>query len=230
MFSVDYWNSSVEDPGKFDVLGELARIAKALSHGKRLELVELLAQRERSVDALASLAGMGVTTVSSHLQILKQAGLVQTRRTGTTIHYRLAGDDVAALYVAMKRVGIQRLPDLRDAVSTFMADDYTVEPDDAVIDTSAITADTVVLDVRPAEEYEAGHFPGAVSIPLNELEQRHSELPAGRPVVVYCRGQFCKFARVAARWLRSVGYSASATDEGVLDWRVSPMVELDSTE
>lgn len=220
------------DPGnigsadKASVFESLATVVKALANGRRLELVELLAQGEHSVDALARMSGMGVTTVSGHLQTLKQAGLVGTRRERTTIFYRLAGDDVAELFLAAKRVGLRRYPELRQTLVEYMeqADGGRTIPS---IDPSAVTSEMTVVDVRPREEFDAGHFPGAVSIPLAELPDRYRELPDGAEVVVYCRGEICSLAREAVRWLSDHGVDAKAIAEGVVEWRVSKEVDLD---
>ncbi|MDH6281677.1 ArsR/SmtB family transcription factor [Prescottella agglutinans] len=219
------------DPGnigsadKASVFESLARVVKAMANGRRLELIELLAQGEHSVETLARMTGMGVTTVSGHLQTLKQSGLVATRRERTTIFYRLAGDDVAEFFLAAKRVGLRHYPDLRQTLVEYMeqADAGRTAPS---IDPSAVTSEMTVVDVRPTEEFEAGHFPGALSIPLAELPDRYREIPTGTEVVVYCRGEFCSLAREAARWLGDHGVDAKAMDEGVVEWRVSKEVDL----
>lgn len=201
------------DPDTYD---QLARIAKAMANGTRLALLELMAQGEQSVEALARGTGVKLTSASSHLQVLKTAGLVRTRREGTTIHYRLAGVDVARLVVAMTEVGAAHLPELRDrlghdAVAEF-SDDLAARMRSGAV---------VVLDVRPRAEFAAGHLPGAVSIPGDELAGRIGELPDRTHVVVYCRGELCAMARDAAALLRSRGVSAAAMDEGILEWRAA---------
>lgn len=215
---------------KLVVYEQLARVSKALASGKRLHLLELLAQAERSVEVLARESGLGVTSVSSHLQILRAAGLVRTRRERTTIFYRLAGAEVADLFVGMKDFGLENLPDLRDALSDYLS---TAGHDEAGETTVArrdvTTGDVVMLDVRPRPEFDAGHYPGAVSIPLVELPARIGELSTDRLVVVYCRGEFCRLAREAARMLRAAGVDAAAMDEGVLEWLASGEVALDAT-
>ncbi len=210
---------------KTAVFESLAQVVKAMANGRRLELIELLAQGEHSVETLARMSDTGVTTVSGHLQTLKQAGLVSTRRERTTIYYRLAGDDVAELFLAAKSVGLRRYPDLRQTLVAYMeqADAGRTTPS---IDPSAVTSAMTVVDVRPREEFDAGHFPGSVSIPLAELPDRYREIPAGTEVVVYCRGEFCRLAREAARWLGDQGIDAKAMDEGVVEWRVSKEVDL----
>ncbi|MCO4238913.1 metalloregulator ArsR/SmtB family transcription factor [Pseudarthrobacter raffinosi] len=211
-----------------DAYAHVARIGKAISSGNRLELLELLAQAEQSVDSLSRLSGMGVTTVSAHLQVLKGAGLVRTRRDGTRIHYRLAGPEVAGLFVAMKNMAARVLPGL----STIDGEkDSGSGRDDSVplIRTIEEIREAYMLDVRPAHEYQAGHYPGAASIPLDELASRIGEVPRDRRVIVYCRGEFCRLARDAARLMRGQGIDAYAMDEGVLEWRASGDVDLTAT-
>lgn len=215
---------------KLAVYEQLARVAHAMANGKRLHLLELLAQSERSVELLAHDAGLGMTSVSSHLQILRAAGLVQTRRAGTAVFYRLSGPDVAELFVTLKNVGLAQSPALRAVVGKYLSSDEDIGMVVPLIGRSSVVgADVVMLDVRLSHEYNAGHYPGAISIPLGELAGRISEVPAGRQVVVYCRGEFCKLAGDAARMLRAVGVDAAAMDEGVLEWRASSDVVLDAT-
>lgn len=217
-----------EDGRKLEVYDQLSRVASAMANGKRLHLLELLAQSERSVELLARDAGLGLTSVSSHLQILRGAGLVRTRRDGTAIYYRLAGPEVADLFVTMKSVGLKRVPALRAAMTEYLAGDAS-ETDSPTVGLSQVTdTDVVMLDVRPRHEYDAGHYPGAASIPLSELAARIGEVPSGRQVVVYCRGELCKLAGDAARMLRAAGIDAAAMDEGILEWRASSEVVLDA--
>ncbi|WP_104173287.1 metalloregulator ArsR/SmtB family transcription factor [Arthrobacter sp. Y81] len=224
---MESWNKRPAGGEKLEVFDQLAQVAKAMSNGKRLELIELLAQGEHPVEALSVMLGMGVTTVSAHLQQLKQAGLVRTRRVRTSILYQLAGDDVAAMYLAIKRVGMLRSPALREALAAYLSTGGS-EPA-RTIDPAAVTSDMTVIDVRPRSEYESAHFPGAISLPLAELEERYDEIPSGNPVVVYCRGEFCKLARDAAAWLSARGIPAMAMDEGVIEWRATRLVDLDAT-
>lgn len=219
---MNQWNS--KPPGREAVFESFSQVLKAVANPRRLELLELMAQGERSVEALAQLSGMGMTTASAHLQQLKRTGLVTTRRERTTVFYRMAGDDIAALYTAAKTVAVNRYPQLRHDVETFLEQPRL---QGAVIDSSAVTEDMVVIDVRPRNEYDAGHFPGSVSMPLDELEGRYREIPDGAEVVVYCRGEFCRMAREAAAWLRDHGINAKAMDEGVVEWRASKEVDLD---
>lgn len=221
-YSMEQWSS----PTKEVVFDSFAGVVKAFGSGRRLELLELLAQGEHSVESLARMTGAGLTAVSANLQTLKKANLVRTRREGTTIYYRLAGDDVAELYVVAKRVAMRRSPDLREVVLAYM-DQVSPGIETPTIDPAAVTSDMTVVDVRPGSEFDAGHFPGAVSIPLVELDDRAGELPMGHLIVVYCRGEFCRMAREAAHRLRERGLDACAMDEGVVEWRVSKGVNLD---
>ncbi|MEW1914372.1 metalloregulator ArsR/SmtB family transcription factor [Kitasatospora sp. NPDC085895] len=201
----------------------LATTGKALSNGKRLELLDLLAQGERSVDALAKAAGLGLTTASAHLQTLKQAGLVTTRRDGVRIHYRLAGDDVAALYALLQQVARTHLAATEQARTAYLGPDDTdhLTRDQLLERVKAGTA--TVIDVRPGEEYAAGHIPGAVSIPLDELEARLAELPADAEIVAYCRGTNCVLSHDAVRLLATHGRTAKRLDDGMLEWRLAAL-------
>lgn len=200
---------------------QLARVGKALANGKRLELLDLLAQAERSVDDLAAASGLNLTTASAHLQTLKSAGLVSTRRDGTRIHYRLAGDDVAELLVHARAVAEARLPDVAAAKDGYLGgDDIELIGREELL-RRAGDGDVTVLDVRPAAEYAAGHLPGAINIPVDELADRLAELPADAEVVAYCRGPYCVFAHDAVRLLRTAGRQAYRLDEGVVEWQLA---------
>ena len=212
---------------KSEAYRQVARIGSALGNGSRLELLELIAQADQSVDALASMTGRALTTISSHLQVLKAAGLVATRREGTTIFYRLSNDTVAQLVVTLTAVAIDALPELR-LMETEPALSGSAAPIPILRSVNDI-GDAYVLDVRPGHEYDAGHYPGASSIPLGELPARFDEVPPGRRVVVYCRGEFCALARDAARLLRARGVDAHAMHEGVLEWRASGDIALSAT-
>jgi rhodanese-related sulfurtransferase/DNA-binding transcriptional ArsR family regulator len=207
---------------KTELFEQLARVGKALGHGKRLELLDLLAQTERPVDALATAAGLNLTTASAHLQALKQAGLVSTRREGTRIFYRLAGDDVADLFLRAREVAANRLPDVAAARDAYFRDDPEVETigrDELLRRVSA--GQVTMLDVRPAGEYAAGHLPGAINIPAEQLAARLDELPADGEIVAYCRGPYCVFAHDAVRVLRAHGRAARRLEDGVLEWRLA---------
>src|SRR5665647_2518965 len=196
---------------KTELFEQYARVGKALSAPKRLDLLDLLAQGERTVDALARAAGVGVSTASMHLQTLRPAGLVHTRKEGTSVHYRLAGDDVAGLYADLRDVAIAHLADADRARAAYLGGDDIGEAEDVPREEllrRARSGQVVVLDVRPHHEYASGHIPGAVSVPLEELEQRLAELPADVQVVAYCRGAYCVLAYDAVRLLTRHGRSA----------------------
>lgn len=206
---------------KDDLFEQFARVGKVLSSPKRLELIDLLAQGERTVDALARTAALGVTTCSAHLQTLRQARLVTTRRDGTRIFYRLAGADVAALYTRLQAVAAAHLPDVTAARTAYLGppDAEPVGRDELLRRVERHQA--TVLDVRPAEEYAAGHVPGAVSIPLDELADRIGELPADVHIVAYCRGSYCVLAHDAVRLLTAHGRHARPLADGILEWRAA---------
>lgn len=203
------------------VFDELAVVGKAFGSARRLELVELLAQGERSVDDLARAAEMGVTTVSAHLQVLKASNLVSTRREGTRVYYRLAGDDVAALYAAMRTVARERSADVARALDSYLnlpGGEVGVISRHELEDLLA-GGDLVLLDVRPVEEFAAGHIPGATSAPLEVLGAMSASLSQGPPVVAYCRGTFCVLAHDAVRLLAVEGITARRLEDGMLEWR-----------
>jgi len=211
---------------KTELFEQYARVGKALSAPKRLELLDLLAQGERTVDGLSRAAGAGVSTTSMHLQTLRQAGLVQSRREGTSVHYRLAGDDVAGLYAGLRDVAIAHLADADRARVAYLGGDDAGEAEDVPREEllrRARSGEVVVLDVRPRHEYASGHIPGAVSVPVEELEQRLAELPADVRVVAYCRGAYCVLAHDAVRLLTRHGRAARRLPEGMLEWRLAGM-------
>lgn len=208
-----------------------AEVGKALASPRRLELLDLLAQGERTVDALATVAGLGVTTASAHLQALRRAGLVSTRRAGTRVHYTLAGDDVADLLVRLLGVARQRVAGTEAARTAYLGPDG----DDGAVASADVPdlagrGDVVVLDVRPLHEFRQGHLPGARSIPVEELAERLDELPEGVTVVAYCRGGYCVFAHDAVRLLRARGIGAVRLAEGMVEWRAAgrPVVTGDA--
>ena len=207
---------------KAELLDRIALVAKALGNGKRLALLDLLAQGERTVDALAKAAGLGVTTASANLQSLKAAGIVATRREGTKVYYRLAGPDVADLYARLRDVAAAHLAEADVARRAYLGADVAVaEIGRHELLDRVQSGELVVLDVRPAEEYAAGHIPGAVSIPIDELAGRIAELPDGVDVVAYCRGRFCVFAHEAVRLLAAHGRPARRLRDGMVEWRAA---------
>jgi len=201
---------------------QFARVGKALGSGKRLELLDLLAQGERTVDSLARASELGLTTASAHLQTLKAANLVATRREGTKVHYRLAGTDVAELFTLVRSVASTHLPDVEAAVSAYLG------PDTELVSRSELlervnSGHVTVVDVRPREEYAAGHIPAAVSIPLDELADRLADLPQDQDIVAYCRGAYCVLAHEAVRLLTGHGRSAARLADGMLEWRLAQL-------
>lgn len=215
------------DPSDKSALFEqFARVGKALGNGKRLELLDLLAQGERSVETLAAAAGQGLSTASANLQALKSAGLVTTRKDGTRVNYALAGADVAALYDLARSVAQNRIADVEPRrVAYLRLGDATVgsqremSREDLL---SAVEAGAVtVIDVRPREEYEAAHIPGALSIPLAELAARLDELPKRGEIVAYCRGAYCVLAYEAVSLLTTRGIVAARLAEGMLEWKLA---------
>jgi rhodanese-related sulfurtransferase len=200
---------------------QLARVGKALGNGKRLELIELLAQGPRGVVELAGAAGLGVTTTSSHLQTLKHAGLVAAERSGTTIRYSVAAPDVAALYVQLLDVAAAHCADVDAAARRYLGPDDPEHIGREELLRRVRAGQAVVLDVRPAIEYAAGHIPGALSIPLDELAERLDELPQDLEIVAYCRGTYCVFSHDAVRLLSSHGRRAVRLADGIVEWQAA---------
>ena len=206
---------------KTALLAQFARVAKALGNPTRLDLLDLLTQAERSVDELARSAGMPVGNTSAQLRALHAAGLAASRRHGTRIYYRLAGDDVAALYRALREVARMHLPDAEAARAAYLGSDEPAEPvTRGELLRRAQAGEVLVIDVRPPAEYAAGHIPGAVSVPLAGLPAQLQSLPADAEFVAYCRGAYCVLARDAARQLRASGRAARHLADGMLEWRL----------
>jgi rhodanese-related sulfurtransferase len=201
---------------------QVARIGKVFSSPKRLELVELLCQGEKTVETLAREASISVKLASAHLRELRMAHLVETERQGKNIYYRLAGKSVADLWVQIHTLAEERLGELQLAVQKIATqpDDLVASDRDSLMK-AARKGEVVVLDVRPAEEYLNAHLPFARSIPLEELRQRLSELPKDRSIVAYCRGPYCLMAADAVELLKQEGYSAVHLREGVAEWAVT---------
>ncbi|UAK35973.1 ArsR family transcriptional regulator [Nocardia asteroides] len=179
------------------------------------------AQGERTVEALATAAGLNLTTASAHLQTLKQAGFVATRREGVRIHYRLAGDDVAQLFALLRKVAETHQAAVAPARDNYLRPDGGMEMNREQLLTRAAAGEVIVLDVRPVPEYEAGHIPGAVSIPVEQLAERIGELPGDTEIVVYCRGEYCVLAYDAVRLLTDRGRRAIRLHDGMLEWRLA---------
>lgn len=207
---------------KREIFASLARIGTALSSPVRLDLIELLAQGERSVDELATLTGASVANASQHLQKLKQAGLIVGRKDGQFVRYRLAGDEVVALFRALGTAGQAYLADVDRMVRLYFDAKDELEPVPAAdLLERARKGLVTVLDVRPPEEFAAGHVPGAVNIPVHELERRLAELPRRKEVVAYCRGPFCLMSFDAVQLLRAKGLRARRLEDGMPEWQLA---------
>ncbi len=199
---------------------QFARIGKALSSAHRLELLEVLAQGEHSVETLAQETGMPVANASQHLQVLRAAQLVDVRREGVYIYYRLADECVFGLWQAMREVGEARIAEIERIVQTYLHERTRLQPISAAeLRQRLVEGDVILLDVRPVEEYQASHLPGALSMPVTDLEARLPELPREKEVVAYCRGPYCVFADEAIAILQSNGYQARRLAQGLPDWR-----------
>lgn len=196
-----------------------ATIARALSSGRRAEIVELLAQGERTVDEVAVELGQSVANTSHHLRTLARAGLVMSRRAGTHVHYRLASDQVLELWWALRGVAAARVEGLDELATGYLGarEEVPIITRSELLDRLS-NGEVVVVDVRPAAEYGAGHLPGAISVPPDQLELL-DDLPADRAVVAYCRGPYCVYADDAVRRLQSQGRRAARLEEGLPEWR-----------
>jgi rhodanese-related sulfurtransferase/predicted transcriptional regulator len=219
--SIDRLNNQVDSTRPKDALFEaIAVMGKAFASPRRLELIDLLAQGSRSVDELANASGQSTANTSQHLQALHAAGLVTRRRDGLRVRYSLAADDVLALWLALREASATRLAEVQRAAREYLGDEVEAIGRDELIARMA-RGDVVLVDVRPGEEFEAGHIDGAQSIPIEELKRRLDELPGDREVVAYCRGPFCAFAHEAVRTLRAEGRSARRLQEGWPEWRLA---------
>jgi len=198
---------------------QFARLGKALANPHRLELLDVLAQCERPVEALAQETGLSIANASQHLQVLRADHLVEVRREGVSMYYRLADESVFRMWQALRTVGEAQLAEIDRVVQAFLQDRTRLQPISAHEVLRRLSDDQIILlDVRPVEEYEASHLPQARSIPVTELEARLAELPADREIVAYCRGPYCVFADEAVALLRARGYQARRLAEGLPDW------------
>ena len=201
---------------------QVARVGKALASPKRLEMLEMLAQGEKSVDALAEAVAVDIKLASAHLKALKEARLVVSRRDGKRMFYRLSGQDVAQLGVTLRQVAEEHLVELRLALQQLVADPAQLtQVGRQALMAQARRGDVVVLDVRPPQEFATAHLPYARSMPLGELAQRLSELPRDVEIVAYCRGPFCLMSDEAVKLLREQGYRARKTSDGVSEWQAA---------
>ncbi len=207
---------------KRDLFEELARIGSALSSGARLEFLELLAQGERSVDQLATLTGASVANTSQHLQKLRHTGLIVGRKAGQYVFYRLVGDKVVRLLSALGEVGEAHVAEIERIVRLYLEAKDNLEPIAATeLLRRARKGLVTVLDLRPSEEFAAGHVPGAVNIPIQELEKRIGELPRRKEIIAYCRGPYCLMSFDAVQLLRRKGLRARRLEKGLPEWRMA---------
>jgi rhodanese-related sulfurtransferase len=216
---------------KDDTYRQFARIGKAVSHPKRLEILDVLCQGPRTVRALAEEAGLGVASASQHLKVLRKARLLDAEKKGLFVTYRLADEAVCTFYRSMRSLAESRLAEVERITRRFLAGREGMEPVTSRELLRRVRAGQVtVLDVRPFEEYRAGHIAGAVSVPLRELKARIKEVPPGRDIVAYCRGPYCVLAIVAVELLRSAGLNAHRLLDGYPEWRAAGLpVETGAT-
>jgi rhodanese-related sulfurtransferase len=208
---------------KTALFDDFARVGRALASGRRIELVDVLANGERTVEALAGEVGLSVANTSHHLKTLRQAGLVTTRREGTSVHYRLAGPEVFELWRTLRTLAASRLAEIERLAAAYLGARDELEPvtRQELARRLQDGGSLVVLDVRPVAEYAAGHLPGAVSIPVGELRRRLAELPGDREIVAYCRGPYCAFAHEAVAVLREEGFAARRLEDGLPEWQAA---------
>jgi rhodanese-related sulfurtransferase/DNA-binding transcriptional ArsR family regulator len=209
---------------KQDVYLQLARVAKAVGHANRLELLEFVAQGPRSVEELANMVHLSVANASKHLQELRQAGLVRARKEGVKVFYEVAGHDVVDLLSALRVVAESRVAEVSQLVRTYITarDELDPVPIRELLD-RAQQGLVTVIDVRPPEEYAAGHVPGAINITLDALSSHLRRLPKGREVIAYCRGPYCLLSVDAVAMLRGKGYQARRMEDGFPEWRAAGM-------
>jgi rhodanese-related sulfurtransferase/predicted transcriptional regulator len=206
---------------KDEIYEQFARIGKAFSSASRLELIDLMAQRERTVEELAEETEMSVANTSRHLQVLKGERLVRRRKDGTRAYYTLAGPEVYRAWKAVRTLAEARLAEVEETVKRYLSDRDEMEvlsPEE--LEERLERDDVLVLDVRPEKEYDAGHIPGARSIPIDQIEDRLDELPDDKEIVAYCRGPYCVYSDDAVRELREKGRDALRLTEGLPDWLV----------
>lgn len=207
---------------KQDLFSQFARVGKALSHGNRLELLEFIAQGERSVDELAKVSGLTVANTSQHLQHLRQAGLVISHKQGLKVFYQLSGEDVVKLLDMVRGVAERHIAEVNRLVDTYLTvkDDLEPIPREELMERVKHGLVTV-LDVRPAEEYASGHVPGAINVPLSELEAHLQQLDKEQEIVAYCRGPHCILAYDAVERCRAKGITAHRLEDGFPEWKLA---------
>lgn len=204
------------------LFAQFAAVAKALGHAHRLELLEQLAQGERSVEVLAQRTGLSIANTSQHLQHMRRAGMVSARRDGKFVYYRLADDAVLDLLAALRRIAERNVAEVERVVRSYFHDRDGLEPVSRAELLQRLRAGTVtVLDVRPDDEFALGHLPGAVNIPLQALEARLSELDPSQEIVAYCRGPYCVLSYEAVAALRARGFRVRRLEDGFPEWRAA---------
>lgn len=210
------------DSAKQHLYQAIGRVAAALGSAARLQILEYLAQGERSVDALATMTGLSVANTSKHLQALRQGGLVSARKEGVRVFYVLAGDDVSRLLAALRGVAEHRASDVNKLLRDWLAHRDELEPVPArEVLKRARDGLVTVLDVRPAEEYAAGHLPGAINVPIGKLDSYFSKLSKRKEVIAYCRGPYCLMSFEAVAKLRRRGFKAKRLEDGYPEWRAA---------
>jgi rhodanese-related sulfurtransferase/DNA-binding transcriptional ArsR family regulator len=210
------------EPVKSTLYRQLARVAQSLASPARLQILEYVAQGERSVESLAAMSGLSMANASKHLQALRQAGLVTARKEGLRVYYLLAGDDVVALVSALRAVAEHRVAEVERLVRQWLAQRDALEAVPAAELLARVKKGLVtVLDVRPAEEFAAGHIPGAINVPLDKLEDLLTSLPKRREIVAYCRGPYCLMSFEAVEKLRKRGWRARRLQDGFPEWRAA---------
>ena len=202
------------------VYDQFARVGKAVASPKRLELLDLLCQAPRTVEDLARETEQSVANTSQHLQVLRSARLVDGEKAGLYVRYRLADEQVCSFFQALRRLSESRLVEIEHIMRAFLRERDSLEPvDREALIKKVKRGEVTVLDVRPVEEFNAGHIPGAVSVPLTDLKRRLAKLPKSREIVAYCRGPYCVYAIEAVKVLRERGFKAERLDEGIHEWR-----------
>jgi rhodanese-related sulfurtransferase/DNA-binding transcriptional ArsR family regulator len=215
---------------KTALFDEFARLAQALANGRRLEIIDVLANGERTVEGLAAETGLSVANASQHLQVLREVSLVRRRREGTHIYYELRDAEVFDMWRNLRSVAAQHRAEISQLADAYLGARDSLEPvtREELLRRLKRGEDVVVLDVRPAEEFAAGHLSPAISIPLAELRRRLRELPRDRDVVAYCRGPYCAFAHKAVRILQQAGFHARRLEDGLPEWKAAglPVVAM----
>ncbi len=223
--------SSASRRFKDTIYEHFARIGKGLAAPKRLELLDLLCQGPRTVEVLAKQAGLSIANASQHLRVLRAARLVETTKKGLYVEYRLADEQVCELFLSLRQLAESRIAEVQQVTNQYLASRESMEPVEAdELLRRAQSGEVTVLDVRPEDEFRAGHLAGALSIPVGQLEKRLKELPRGREVVAYCRGPYCVMALEAVETLRAAGFVAHRLEHGVADFRARGVALEQDTE